>query len=175
MNKPFKQIYTNLLLYTLFIILFLCSHSLQAQSVYHISTDNGLPNNYVRGVIQDKYGYIWMATTSGLARYDGYSVDVLKPTGSGNRKLMQDFRVQDIKNWQNKFIWVRLRGKLYCCYDVDLDKFVDYTGNGSYNDTYDKYEFLSSGDLVLYDQTKGLKRIHYDGKTFTSRKTLLPE
>lgn len=38
----------------------------------HITEENGLPNNSVTAVMKDSYGYIWVATQDGLARYDGY-------------------------------------------------------------------------------------------------------
>ena len=44
----------------------------------HLSTMNGLPTNEVRRVYQDKDGYIWIATTSGLCQYDGYQVKVYR-------------------------------------------------------------------------------------------------
>ena len=70
----------------------------KAQSVYQLSVDNALPTNYVRTILQDKYGYLWMATTSGLTRYDGYQVEVLKPSTMSNRKLLQDMRILGIKS-----------------------------------------------------------------------------
>src|SRR5947209_10051504 len=42
-------------------------------SFKHFSVMNGLASNRVNSVIQDKDGYIWMATQNGLQRYDGYS------------------------------------------------------------------------------------------------------
>ena len=38
----------------------------------HITEESGLPNNSVTSVIKDSFGYIWIATQDGLARYDGY-------------------------------------------------------------------------------------------------------
>lgn len=76
----------------------------RAQSVYQLSVDNALPNNYVRAILQDKYGYLWMGTTSGLTRYDGYQVEVLKPSTMSNRKLLQDFRILGIKPWGRPFL-----------------------------------------------------------------------
>lgn len=32
---------------------------------------DGLPDNNVKAIIQDKYGYIWLGTENGLARFDG--------------------------------------------------------------------------------------------------------
>jgi signal transduction histidine kinase/CheY-like chemotaxis protein/sugar lactone lactonase YvrE len=37
----------------------------------HLSMIDGLPSNVVYDVVQDVEGYLWFATTDGLARYDG--------------------------------------------------------------------------------------------------------
>jgi len=41
-------------------------------SVYHWSTEEGLPQNGVTDMIQDKNGLLWITTLGGLARFDGY-------------------------------------------------------------------------------------------------------
>jgi ligand-binding sensor domain-containing protein len=38
----------------------------------------GLPEEFVRGIIQDDKGFIWFATQSGLVKYDGYRFKVFK-------------------------------------------------------------------------------------------------
>jgi ligand-binding sensor domain-containing protein len=47
-------------------------YSQQAASVWY-DTDNGLPQNSVKDIIKDKYGFIWLSTENGLVRYDGYN------------------------------------------------------------------------------------------------------
>ncbi|BFO67483.1 response regulator [Chryseobacterium sp. KCF3-3] len=42
----------------------------QPASVWY-DTDNGLPQNSVKDIIKDKYGFIWISTENGLVRYDG--------------------------------------------------------------------------------------------------------
>src|SRR5688572_32997773 len=32
---------------------------------------NGLPSNRINGIAEDQHGYLWIATSDGLARYDG--------------------------------------------------------------------------------------------------------
>ena len=34
-------------------------------------TENGLPQNTVRSIVQTRDGYIWLATDDGLVRFDG--------------------------------------------------------------------------------------------------------
>lgn len=43
-----------------------------------ISIRDGLSSNAIRDIIQDKYGYIWIATNDGVNIYDGYKITVLK-------------------------------------------------------------------------------------------------
>lgn len=44
----------------------------------YLSTQNGLPTNEVRRIFQDREGYIWIATTSGLCLFDGYNIKTFK-------------------------------------------------------------------------------------------------
>ncbi len=43
-----------------------------------ISTSDGLPTDNVQQVFQDSEGYMWFATRSGLARFDGSRMEVFK-------------------------------------------------------------------------------------------------
>lgn len=40
----------------------------------HLSTQNGLSQSTVHAIHQDRTGYVWFATMSGIDRYDGYTV-----------------------------------------------------------------------------------------------------
>lgn len=45
--------------------------------------DAGLSNNYVMGITQDRNGFVWIATESGLNRFDGKSFKSFKADDSG--------------------------------------------------------------------------------------------
>ncbi|WP_336704732.1 ligand-binding sensor domain-containing protein [Chryseobacterium indologenes] len=57
------------LIFIFFITIQLYS-SQQTASIWY-DTDNGLPQNSVKDIIKDKYGFIWISTENGLVRYDG--------------------------------------------------------------------------------------------------------
>ncbi len=44
-----------------------------------ITTEHGLPHNFVHSITQDKKGFIWIGTNYGLARYDGYNFKIFQP------------------------------------------------------------------------------------------------
>src|SRR5690242_19907291 len=41
-----------------------------------ISLEQGLSDGRVSAIAQDKYGFMWIGTASGLNRYDGYNIRV---------------------------------------------------------------------------------------------------
>ncbi|WP_426478515.1 ligand-binding sensor domain-containing protein [Chryseobacterium sp. CBSDS_008] len=53
-----------------FLFVFLSIYS-QRYTVQLFNTDNGLPQNSVKDIIKDKYGFIWLTTENGVVRYDG--------------------------------------------------------------------------------------------------------
>ena len=73
-------------LFLLFIVFTSCW--LSGQQVYSVwyDADNGLPQNTVKDIVQDKYGFIWMSTENGLVKYDGYQFKTKKDiTPNSNR------------------------------------------------------------------------------------------
>ncbi len=64
-----------------------------------VTSEQGLSQNTIRAMVQDRQGFLWFATDDGLNRYDGYSFTVFKPARgrnsiSGNMvtTLLQDAR-----------------------------------------------------------------------------------
>ena len=57
----------------------------------------GLPHNIGRQVIQDKQGFLWVATQAGLARFDGREFKLFRPPGSEEQfhYNIRDLAVED--------------------------------------------------------------------------------
>jgi hypothetical protein len=45
----------------------------QETNSFNLNVGNGLPSNHVYGMITDRFGYLWICTDKGVARYNGYS------------------------------------------------------------------------------------------------------
>ncbi|ASK28859.1 ATP-binding protein [Chryseobacterium sp. T16E-39] len=65
----------NILLIFIFIFFNVSS---QKYNIELYNTDNGLPQNSVKDIIKDKYGFIWLTTENGIVRYDGSQFLVYK-------------------------------------------------------------------------------------------------
>ena len=37
----------------------------------HLTINDGLPENSVRSILQDRHGFLWFGTQNGVARFDG--------------------------------------------------------------------------------------------------------
>jgi ligand-binding sensor domain-containing protein/serine phosphatase RsbU (regulator of sigma subunit) len=78
------------LLIAIFWIFFTFSWSLscgQTIKFKHLTVKEGLSNNYVGEVLQDKKGFIWLGTGDGLNRYDGYTFQIYRRDPNDNNTL----------------------------------------------------------------------------------------
>lgn len=71
----------------IFLILFLRVTAADASSVVVRvwQSQDGLPSNVVRSVVQASDGYLWVATAEGVARFDGFEFQVIEPEGELRR------------------------------------------------------------------------------------------
>jgi signal transduction histidine kinase/ligand-binding sensor domain-containing protein len=67
--------------------------------------EDGLPDNWVRGITQDQQGYLWIATLSGLSRFDGYAFEVFQNDPADSTSL-SDNSVFAIHSDRKNNIWV---------------------------------------------------------------------
>lgn len=117
------------LLLSCWLLLLTTETSAQYQSLRfdRITIEDGLPNPSVLDIMQDKQGFIWIGTLSGIVRYDGHEMKTYLPSAT-----MQDsLPTRNIPNlYEDKSgnIWVgfqysHVSPKLYR-YDVGQDRFV---------------------------------------------------
>ncbi|MBO9151596.1 two-component regulator propeller domain-containing protein [Chitinophaga sp. GCM10012297] len=141
------------------------------KSIQHFTTTEGLANNRVRSVYEDKAGIIWFGTGNGLSRYDGKSFRNFKnPNASLFYKeghLNND--INTIIEDKSGKLWVGTQGDAFV---YDGKKFTTLTHKGEpFLDVWGIMEdrkgniWLSGFNGWKVSQTGGLWR--YDGSNFT--------
>ncbi|WP_321478712.1 two-component regulator propeller domain-containing protein [uncultured Bacteroides sp.] len=128
-----------------------------------ITIADGLPNNSVRSFFQDSKGFMWLGTLNGLSRYDGNSFLSFYPSVD-NPFSLQDRRVYDMDEDKNGFLWISFSSEQFSCYDLRKACFVDFTGCGEFKQKYSKKIFTRSGDVWIWHDGNGCRRIIYDAK-----------
>jgi ligand-binding sensor domain-containing protein len=120
------------------------SFLLAAEDVYQfeiITTRNGLSDNDIRAVTDDRYGFVWLATDEGFNRYDGYEVKSYNSNPFDTTALSGN-RIWDIFKDQDGDVWA-LTDKGVDLYHYGKDSFQRFpTASRPTFLTQDKEELL---------------------------------
>ncbi|MGQ7946732.1 hybrid sensor histidine kinase/response regulator transcription factor [Flavobacterium sp. WC2509] len=130
--------YTKILLF-LFFGLISCGLFAQGPivSFEHITSDNGLPQNTVLGIVKDKYGFMWFGTWNGLSRFDGYSFKTYRYDPK-NKKSINNNRIQTIVLDKNQNLLIRtFENDQLCRYNYEHDNFDRFDKNKINNSLFD--------------------------------------
>lgn len=162
---------------TLFILLHLTGFAQQVKqySFKHFSVSNGLAANRVTSVVQDREGYIWMATTNGLQRYDGNSF----LTFQAHENNPASIPANDINA-----LYVDKKGNLWLISDNDHIGIFD-TKKFTYRKAYlpkDEAKYLmllhltelATGELLLIKDSRAIFRYMAEKNTFVPADYILP-
>jgi ligand-binding sensor domain-containing protein len=115
------------------LLLLVSAFPLQAQDTYlkfdHLTVDNGLPQNSVYSIVEDRYGFMWFATWGGAVRYDGYSVKVFRADDNDTTAL-SDNRINVIVTDSLHNIWIETGNAKYLYkYNYEYENFSRYPFN----------------------------------------------
>ena len=87
MQIKFRILYK---LVAVFIFLLIQISNAQNLKFDHYNDNSGLSHNSIRHIVQDKHGFLWIGTFSGLSRFDGYEFKTYLSTSDGPNKINND-------------------------------------------------------------------------------------
>jgi hypothetical protein len=87
----------------------------------HINSENGLPQNSVYVICQDKQGFMWFGTADGLCRYDGNEIRVFRKDPFDTNSLPGNF-IRRLISDSKGILWIGTESGI-CCYDPVTEKF----------------------------------------------------
>ncbi len=77
----------------------------QQYSVKFLDISDGLSNNSITTIYQDKEGYMWFGTYDGLNRYDGYNFKVFR-NEINNQNSLSNNTIYCLEGDSNRHIWI---------------------------------------------------------------------
>ena len=89
-----------------------------------INTDQGLSNNNVHCIYQDRYGYMWFGTEDGLNKYDGYDITVFKKIKNDSTSISDNF-INCITEDASGNLWIGTNNGLNKYYRL-ANNFIQY-------------------------------------------------
>ena len=143
--------------------LFAGSHDLQFK---RLDVKNGLSSNQVNAIFKDSRGYLWIGTTNGLNRFDGYTSKVFRKSNERNGTISNNTINAIFEDHRGK-IWVTTTGGLNI-FDPETEQFSTDDPIFHKNVEIPKQEIID----VIVDRQKNLWVVHrttglykYDPKT----------
>ncbi|CAN5392749.1 two-component regulator propeller domain-containing protein [soil metagenome] len=135
----------------------------------HLTEKDGLSNNGVLSIYEDREGFIWFGTWNGLNKFDGYNFTVFQPDPGNARQTLSHNTISDIAEDKDGLLWLATRGGGLNLIDkrtgIVTTYLLDSTGAHYWNALADIYED-SRGDFWI-SGAGGLARFDLSSRTFT--------
>ncbi len=132
----------SFLLFALLLFSFLLAGHLFAQDrLFKTLTFEDFPRGNVQDILQDKHGFLWMATSDGLGRYDGHELIDYRHLPHDTNSLSSNYII-DINQDQEGNILVSTRNGI-SVFLMAEDRFLRLTGNKN-------LRTKGTSDIVLY-------------------------
>jgi signal transduction histidine kinase/ligand-binding sensor domain-containing protein/DNA-binding NarL/FixJ family response regulator len=91
----------------------------------HLTADDGLAQNSITAILQDRRGFMWFGTPAGLSRYDGYTFTTYRHDPENPNSLSHNW-VRDLYEDQDGMIWIATEGGGANRFDPDTETFTRY-------------------------------------------------
>ena len=144
------------ILHVLLLLLFSCfENKVSAQRDYsglrfrQITTEDGLPGNRAHQIVEDRYGFMWIASSKGLCRYDGHKFRVFKHDPKDSTSISSD-NVRTLAIDSKGNIWAGTLMHGLCKYDYSNGNFIRYR-----HSLVDANSLVNDMILHIFEDSKG--------------------
>jgi ligand-binding sensor domain-containing protein/signal transduction histidine kinase/DNA-binding response OmpR family regulator len=109
----------------------LCPWLLQAENftIQKLDMEQGLSNSYIVSIAQDKQGYMWFATESGLNRFDGRTFRVYRKNNLKNKSINSNELNVVYADSTDNTVWIATQRTGLNAFDTKTEKFTYYTSD----------------------------------------------
>lgn len=122
MLRAWKSLFLNVVLYVLPILtISFVNAQPSTMQFQRLDMSHGLSHHMVNDIYKDRQGFMWFATSSGLNRYDGYTVRVFRNIPSDTSSLLVD-DVRQLFEGPDDQLWI-LTNAGNTVYDFKTERF----------------------------------------------------
>ncbi|MCW3786588.1 hybrid sensor histidine kinase/response regulator transcription factor [Plebeiibacterium sediminum] len=137
---------------------FLLSFNAKCENIYtieNLTTKNGLSQNTITSLAQDRQGFLWFGSLNGLNRFDGNSFLCLQPE-YGTNNTLSDSRIKDIQIDAHGYLWIRTNINNINCYNPVSESFMNIH---PWSTQHENVLFTKNGDIWFYGNRTGCLRV----------------
>jgi len=138
----------------------------------HLGVEEGLPQESVLTILQDRTGFMWFGTQAGLVRFDGYRARVFRNDPNGSATLPDNYVLASYEDPDGR-LWFGTRGGL-ARFDAASQTFVRQNLSGGDPGARSKPVsaiigdgkgglWIGTGDGLVHMDRDGRQRIFYHG------------
>jgi ligand-binding sensor domain-containing protein/two-component sensor histidine kinase len=137
--------------------------------VEKISINDGLSQNFIYDIIQDKFGFLWIATKDGLNRYDGINFKIFNYSKKNKQVLSSNYITSVLEDEEGN-LWVGTKGKGLNFYDRKKNKFFQYpiSPKDSLGEITISELYKEKGNILIGTNNNGLFRFNTKTNEFSS-------
>ncbi|MFD2934437.1 ATP-binding protein [Spirosoma flavum] len=133
----------------------------------YLTVRNGLPQGFVKSLIQDQRGFIWLATRDGLCRYDGvhFRIYTHDPQQASSLSFSS---IYEIKADEGDKLWVRTENNNIDCFDPVTEKAKRVSNSPAFRRALGRDQLVGiqpdhDGNVWVATQTNGFFRLNANG------------
>ncbi len=144
-----NKAHTSILLF----LVWICSISAQAPELYRFESlpqEIGFANTGVNDILEDHEGFLWLATWSGIAKYDGYTAKMYRQMPDNSNGLKSN-KVTQVYEDSGENLWIATNYSGFYRYDREQDVFIQYC-----NDPEDQNSLSDDNVLAICEDRNGM-------------------
>ena len=143
--------YFSLLINMVCVLLLPAQNNLTGYNYSYLTINEGLCDNFIRAIHKDQQGFIWIGTSNGLDRYDGYELKHYSAGSTHPNQFIESNYIYHVAEDASRHLWVASDAGIMRI-DLQQEKISflkDYNG--------DHYDILASPVQAIYvDESQNL-------------------
>jgi len=161
----------------LFLLCFFPSKILFSQSSQfefrHIDANDGLTAPSIHSIVKDKQGFIWLATSIGLYRYDGYKFKEYRSNPANLNSLSSNLLTGQLFLDQSGDLWIGTKDRGLNCFNIATETFIRYQhdpNNSKSLSSNNVHKVIQDCNEIIWIATLGggVNKFNNENRTFIS-------